>query len=384
MSDSNIEKTPESLERRRFLELTGKIGFTTALVAAGTGLLMSNSAVAQTKNEEDERKKAAKYEMIIATAYILGASRGYPLMQLDLKENIQNLTNGQVYVKLAPGGQLGTGGALVKKVQGGTIQAAQHSLANFAPYASAVDLINIPYWCGENQKFSNLVSSEAWKQEVHPKVEANGFKPLMYVCIDPRVVALRKGMEGPIKTPDQMQGIKFRVPGSRILQQFCRLLGANPTPVAWGETPAAIAQGVADALDPSVQALNVFGFKDVLSHVTFVRSVPDAQIYSCNLEWFNSLPLDVREGIEFAAEVTTHQNLAKVPSARGYSMFELSQSGVQFYSPTPDELAQWVAKAGHQLPEWDSFKKDLAGSLPIFDKLLEAANTQGKYYVHDV
>ncbi|MFT6967961.1 MAG: TRAP-type C4-dicarboxylate transport system substrate-binding protein [Cellvibrionaceae bacterium] len=384
MSDSNIEKTPESLERRRFLELTGKIGFTTALVAAGTGLLMSNSAVAQTKNEEDERKKAAKYEMIIATAYILGASRGYPLMQLDLKENIQNLTNGQVYVKLAPGGQLGTGGALVKKVQGGTIQAAQHSLANFAPYASAVDLINIPYWCGENQKFSNLVSSEAWKQEVHPKVEANGFKPLMYVCIDPRVVALRKGMEGPIKTPDQMQGIKFRVPGSKILQQFYRLLGANPTPVAWGETPAAIAQGVADALDPSVQALNVFGFKDVLSHVTFVRSVPDAQIYSCNLEWFNSLPLDVREGIEFAAEVTTHQNLAKVPSARGYSMFELSQSGVQFYSPTPDELAQWVAKAGHQLPEWDSFKKDLAGSLPIFDKLLEAANTQGKYYVHDV
>ena len=384
MSDSNIEKTPESLERRRFLELTGKIGFTTALVAAGTGLLMSNSAVAQTKNEEDERKKAAKYEMIIATAYILGASRGYPLMQLDLKENIQNLTNGQVYVKLAPCGQLGTGGALVKKVQGGTIQAAQHSLANFAPYASAVDLINIPYWCGENQKFSNLVSSEAWKQEVHPKVEANGFKPLMYVCIDPRVVALRKGMEGPIKTPDQMQGIKFRVPGSKILQQFYRLLGANPTPVAWGETPAAIAQGVADALDPSVQALNVFGFKDVLSHVTFVRSVPDAQIYSCNLEWFNSLPLDVREGIEFAAEVTTHQNLAKVPSARGYSMFELSQSGVQFYSPTPDELAQWVAKAGHQLPEWDSFKKDLAGSLPIFDKLLEAANTQGKYYVHDV
>jgi TRAP-type C4-dicarboxylate transport system substrate-binding protein len=384
MSDSNIEKTPESLERRRFLELTGKIGFTTALVAAGAGVLMSNSAVAQTKNEEDERKKAAKYEMIIATAYILGASRGYPLMQLDLKENIQNLTNGQVYVKLAPGGQLGTGGALVKKVQGGTIQAAQHSLANFAPYASAVDLINIPYWCGENQKFSNLVSSEAWKQEVHPKVEANGFKPLMYVCIDPRVVALRKGMEGPIKTPDQMQGIKFRVPGSKILQQFYRLLGANPTPVAWGETPAAIAQGVADALDPSVQALNVFGFKDVLSHVTFVRSVPDAQIYSCNLEWFNSLPLDVREGIEFAAEVTTHQNLAKVPSARGYSMFELSKSGVEFYSPTPDELAQWVAKAGHQLPEWDSFKIELAGSLPIFDKLLEAANTQGKYYVHDV
>ena len=256
---------PESIERRRFLEVSGKFGFTAAAVAAGAGTLMSNDAVAQTANEERERKKAAKHTMVIATAYVLGASRSYPIMQLDLKENIQNLTNGQVYVKLAPAGQLGAGGALAQKVQAGTIQAAQHSLSNFAPYAPTVDLINIPYWCGENQKFINLVNSQAWKDEVNPKVEAKGFKPLWYVCIDPRVVAVRKGMDGPIKTPDQMQGVKFRVPGSKILQQFYRLLGANPTPVAWGETPSAIKQGVADALDPSVEALNVFGFKDVLS-----------------------------------------------------------------------------------------------------------------------
>ena len=108
--------------------------------------------------------------MLIATAYVLGASRSYPIMQLDLKENIQNATNGKVYVKLAPGGQLGAGGALVQKVQSGTIQAAQHSLSNFAPFAPAVDLINLPYFCGANQRFTNLVSSDAWISNVHPKV----------------------------------------------------------------------------------------------------------------------------------------------------------------------------------------------------------------------
>jgi TRAP-type C4-dicarboxylate transport system substrate-binding protein len=43
-----------------------------------------------------------------------------------------------------------------RKVQGGTIQCAQHSLSNFAPFASAVDLINLPYFCGSNQRFTNL------------------------------------------------------------------------------------------------------------------------------------------------------------------------------------------------------------------------------------
>ncbi len=374
----------DNVDRRQFLSLTKKYGLTAVLVAGGgTSLLLSEQSVAATAREEKKRKKAAKYKMIIATAYVVGASRSYPIMQLDFKENIQNMTNGQVYVKLAPGGQLGAGGALAQKVQQGTIQAAQHSLSNFAPFSPTVDLINLPYFCGENQKFINLVNSKAWRDEVHPKVEAKGFKPLWYVVIDPRVVAMRKGGKGPIKTPSDLSGVKFRVPGSKMLQQYYRSIGANPTPVAWGETPSAIKQGVADALDPAVGALYVFGFKDILSWVTFTKAVPDAQVFSCNLKWFNSLPQNIQKAIETASELTSHQNLAKVPAARAYAMAEMRESGVQFYTPTKNELAKWVEKGGHQNPEWDSYKKELAGSMRVFDKLLKAANTQGRYYVHD-
>ena len=372
-----------SEERRNFLKLASTAGFTAAVVAGAGGMLWSSEAAAQTAQEERARQEAAEYTMTLATAYVLGASRSYPIMQLDLKENIQNATNGKVYVKLAPGGQLGAGGALVQAVQAGTIQCAQHSLSNFAPFASAADLINMPYFCGSNQRFTNLVTSDAWKSEVHPKVEASGFKPLMYINIDPRVVAVRAGGAGPILTPGDMSGIKFRVPGSKMLQQYYRMVGANPTPVAWGETPSAIKQGVADALDPSVGALFVFGFKDILSHVTFTQAVPDSQVYSMNLEWFNSLPGDVQEGIEWGGEMTAHQNLAKVPSARSYAMAELAKAGVQFHSLSDDQLAEWQAAGGYQLSDWDQFKVELAGSMDVFAKLEEAAGTQGKYYVHD-
>lgn len=385
MTDQIKEKKEiKSAERRRFMKLSAKFGFTAATVALFSGVIHSPEASAQVAKEENARKKAAKHTMNIATAYILGASRSYPIMQLDMKENIQNTTNGDIYVKLAPGGQLGAGSALVQKVQSNTIQAAQHSISNFAPYAPVVDLINIPYWCGENQRFINLVTSDTWKQEVNPRVVKKGFKILWYVVIDPRVVAIRKGMDGPIKTPEQMKGVKFRVPGSKILAQFYQLLGANPTPIAWGETSSAIKQGVADALDPSVEALFVFGFKDALSWVTFSGAVPDSQVYSCNLEWFNSLPKKTQEAVDFASEITMRQNLAKVPAARAYAMAELSKSGVQFYVPTAEEKKMWVEKAGAQLPAWDEFKQELAGDLKVFDKLQEAANTKGQYYVHDV
>jgi len=380
---SKTENEKISQERRNFLKLSSTGAFTAALVAGAGGSLLSSTASAQTAKEEQDREKAAKYTMTIATAYVLGASRSYPILQLDLKENIQNATDGKVYVKVSPGGQLGSGGALVQKVQTGTIQAAQHSLSNFAPFASAVDLINLPYFCGSNQRFVNLVTSDAWNKEVHPKIEKNGFKALFYIVIDPRVVAVRKGGKGAVIKPADLKGVKFRVPGSKMLQQYYRMVGANPTPVAWGETASAIKQGVADALDPSVGALYVFGFKDVLSHVTFTQAVPDSQVYSCNLEWFNSLPVDVRNGIEFASEITAQQNLAKVPSARNYAMAELRKAGVQFHSLTKAQLDVWKETGGYQKKEWDEFKVELAGSMDVFKKLEQAAGQQSKYYVHD-
>ena len=122
----------------------------------------------------------------------------------------------------------------------------------------------------------------------------------------------------------------------------------------------------------------------MLASVTFTQAVPDGQAYSCNLEWFNSLPADVQEGIDFASEITSAQNLAKVPAARLYAMAELSKSGVEFYSLTDDELAQWKDAGGYQRSEWDPFKAKLAGSMEAFEPFVEAAGTQGHAYVNDV
>jgi len=375
---------PHSAQRRRFFEVAGRYGFTTAVVASTGGLLFSEAAVAQSAQEEQEREAQAEHKMTVGTAYRLGSSRSYPIMQQAFKENVQNFTNGRIYVSLAPAGALGAGPDLVKKVQNGTIQAAQHSLSNFSPYAPVVDLINVPYWCGRNQEFANLVTSEAWANEINPRIEQRGFKALWYVCIDPRVVALREGFDEPVRVPDDLRGMKFRVPSSQIMQRLYRLAGANPTPINWGETTSAIKQGVADALDPSVEALNVFGFRDVLSWVTFINAIPDSQVYSCSLDWYRELPDALQAGIDEASEVTFRQNLAKVPAARAYSMHQLREAGVRFHEPSEDELAQWREAIGHQLSAWDGLKRELAGSLETFERLHEAARRESNYYVDDL
>jgi TRAP-type C4-dicarboxylate transport system substrate-binding protein len=365
---------PTSTERRRFLKLSAGFGVTAAMVALSKSALGSQEASAQVVRKEAELKAAAAYTMILGTAYAPGVSRSYPIMQLDFKENIQNASLGKIYVKLAAAGQVGASGALARKVR---------SISNFSSFVPEVDLINIPYWCSENQKFVNLVTSDIWKKEIHPKIEARGFKPLWYPCIDPRTTALGKGFEEPIKTPEQLRGIKFRIPNSNMLQRIYQRLGANPTLVEWVEAATAIRQGYVDALDPCVGALYVFGFKNLLSHITFTDIVHDAQIYFCNLEWFNRFSMPLKEAIDFASEMTMRQNHAKVPAARAHAELEMAAADVKFYRLSPDEKEQWMSRVGSHLAIWNDVKKKMAGSLSKFDEFKEAADTIGNYYISE-
>ncbi len=378
MNKRNKDSFPVSAGRRRFLDVTTRYGFTTAVLASTGGYLWSESAVAQAGADEAAREKAAKHTMIFATEYKADAYKTYPIMQTQFKENLQTLSKGAVYVKLFPAGQLGVGSALAQKVQAGTVQGGSVSLSNFSPFTPIVDVINIPFWCGENQRFANLVTSAAWNNEITPKVTVKGYKPMFYFTVDPRTVATRKGLGKVIKTPDDMRGLKMRVPGSKLLQQFYRLTGANPTVVAWAETPTALKQGVADALDPAVGALYTFGFLDILESITLVESVPDAQMFAANFAWFQALPKALQSAFEAASEKTQAESFAQILVARKASMDAFGKVGVKFYTPTKDEHAKWVAAAGEQRPEWNDIKKELAGSLEAFDKLKKAANTKGR------
>lgn len=381
-----MNQQPQDLDqsnpRRDFLLATRRYGFTAAVLGLTGGFLTDRRAMAQTMADEEKKQKAAKMTMLFATEYRVEDYVKYPVMQGQYKANIESLSKGQMYVKLHPAGQLGIGAALAQKIQAGTVQGGAVSLSNFSPYAPMVDLINIPYWCGDNQRFANLVTSKSWNDEITPRVMAKGYKPLFYFTVDPRTVANRKGYKT-VKVPADMQGMKMRVPPSKLLQTFYRMAGANPTVVPWGETATAIKQGVADGLDPSISALATFGFADLLGSISYIRSVPDAQMFAANADWYQQLPADLRKAVDAANEKTLIETFAQIKPARTESMRILRAGGCEFYNPNDAEMKLWVDTCGEQRKEYDEFKLQFAGSIAAFENFKKAANIQGPITVPD-
>jgi TRAP-type C4-dicarboxylate transport system substrate-binding protein len=322
----------------------------------------------------------AEYSMTVATPYTEEALNNYmPMMMFEFKDNVESETNGQVQVELGLGGTLGVGTKLAQKVQQGTIEGAQFSISNFSPFASAVDLINLPYFAGTNQKFVNLITSDVWRENIRPKVRENGYEVAYYVLNDPRCLATGPAVEEAPTTPAKFEGLKHRVPGSEMLQQAWRLAGGNPTPIDWGETAQAMEEGVADTLHTSFNAHPAFGFTETVRDEVFVRAVQDAQVIALNREWLQSLPEDLRESVRAAGQTTFEANLDALEEYRTNSYEILRENDVEFHDIGESELQQWRDAMGYQRSEWDQFKKDLAGDMETFEQFEEAANTKGDY-----
>ena len=121
----------------------------------------------------------------------------------------------------------------------------------------------------------------------------------------------------------------------------------------------------------------------MLETVTFVRSVPDAQMFAANSAWFNSLSKDLQVAFDDASRKTQIESFAQIAPARTESMRIMTASGTKFYNPTAAEFKLWDEACGESRKEWDEDKIELAGSIANFEKLKVAANTKGPITVGD-
>ena len=85
-----------------------------------------------------------------------------------------------------------------------------------------------------------------------------------------------------INSPEDLAGLKIRVPNSRSMTQAVEMLGATATPVPWGEVYTALQQGIVDGAEGSPTSLIDGKFVEVVRHFSFDRhfTIPDVLIIS--------------------------------------------------------------------------------------------------------
>lgn len=100
--------------------------------------------------------------------------------------------------------------------------------------------------------------------------------------------------KGPINSPADLKGQKIRTPSSDFYLGVISSFGANPTPIAWGETFTAMQQG---AVDGMLTASNLYvsgRYYEVVKYIGAINPITIPHVPIVNNSWYESLPADIK------------------------------------------------------------------------------------------
>ncbi len=194
----------------------------------------------------------------------LGAANNPASVALQLLADRMNKdSNGAIEAQMFPNSQLGGEKEMAEGMRLGSVCGAGINVSVMGIWVPEGALFDMPFLFRDDGHVARVVAGNVGKQ-LAAKYEPHGFKVVGYYNNGARYPMAKK----PILTPDDVKGLKIRVIQSPLHVELWKLLGANPTPIAYPEIYNAVQTGVVDALDNSKTAFWAAKFYEVAPHLT--------------------------------------------------------------------------------------------------------------------
>ncbi|HUZ17439.1 MAG TPA: TRAP transporter substrate-binding protein [Spirochaetia bacterium] len=209
-------------------------------------------------------------------------------------------TNGNVTIKLYPGGQLGDEAAYIEGVKLGTIDMAKVSSGPLGQYDPQFQVLSLPYIFTSDQQQLNVLGGPVGAK-LMAGLTKSGYKGLTFLDAGFRSFTTKVR---PIETPADLKGLKIRVMPSQPLIDIVNALGGVAVPMGQAEVYTALQQGVIDGWENNIPTVLSFNMQEVCKYFSYDRhaSIPDILIM--NQKKFDALPADYQKVIMDAAAKT--------------------------------------------------------------------------------
>ena len=244
------------------------------------------------------------------------------------KEHLEASSNGAIEVQIFPGEQLGSEEETSQMIKQGVLSCAVESAGGgLAPFVPEADLFNLPFIFSGMDHFYRVVDGPVG-DTVAGKVED---------ALDAKVLGwwfsgIRNAWNGtrPIMTPADLEGLKIRVMGSPVLIDTFNALGAQATPMSFGEVYTSLQQGVIDGAETDHVDLLVENFFEVTKYVSLTGHMYLAAALVCGDKALDKLPVDLQAKVRAAAEAATEAQRVAMDQMAGDAMSQLMEMGLEF------------------------------------------------------
>ncbi|TAK42138.1 MAG: TRAP transporter substrate-binding protein [Betaproteobacteria bacterium] len=255
--------------------------------------------------------------------------------------------------------QLGGDKELLQKLKLGTVDIALPSTV-MSSEADLFGVFEMPYLVKDRNHMKRIESEVFWKT-LAPAVEAKGLKIIAVWENGYRHITNNRR---PINTPEDLKGIKLRVPEGKWRVKMFQTYGANPSPMKFSEVFTALQTGVMDGQENPFTQIFSAKFQEVQKYLTLTGHVYTPAYATVGAKRWASLPADVRGALEAAARETQDFVYAKAAKDDEDLLGKIKAAGVQVNTPNKD------AFVAASKPVYDEFAKEVKGAKEVIDRAI--------------
>ncbi|MCB1886779.1 MAG: TRAP transporter substrate-binding protein [Rhodocyclaceae bacterium] len=247
------------------------------------------------------------------------------------KELAEKYTGGAIRVEVYPDSSLYKDKEEFEALQLGAVQMIAPSLAKFSPLGiRSFEVFDLPFLF-DNEAELHRVTNGPVGEALLESLESRGIKGLAFWDNGFKSFSANR----PIRRPGDLKGLRMRIQSSQTLYEQMRVLGAQPEVMGFSEVYQALKAGVVDGTENPHSNLFTQHMDEVQSHVTVSRHGYLGYAVLTNLRFWESLPGDLRDGLEramvdatrYANSIAAEENeraIERVRAAGNAEVYELT------------------------------------------------------------
>ncbi|WP_394137749.1 TRAP transporter substrate-binding protein [Cytobacillus oceanisediminis] len=262
------------------------------LIVSGCG----RPTAGDSKSSGGEGGDGDKYTIRIA--HLVPEEQSSHIAAETFKKNVEERSNGRIEVQLYPNGSLyGSDREAIEAVQLGNVEMTIPAVAPLASFNKKFMVFDLPFLFNSNEAAYKALDGELG-ETLLKDLENNDLKGLVFAENGFRHMS---NNNGPIESPEDLKGMKFRTLENPVHTDTFKSFGANASPFAFGELYTALQQKTYDAMECPISLYYTNKFYEVQDYLTMSGHVYAATILLMNNDFYNNLPEDLQEVITEAS-----------------------------------------------------------------------------------
>ncbi|PKM88392.1 MAG: C4-dicarboxylate ABC transporter substrate-binding protein [Firmicutes bacterium HGW-Firmicutes-12] len=279
-------------------------------------VLLAFSLVACSGDKPAATDPAATPEPITLKAgVVIDQTHPYSLGILKFGEIVSEKTDGRITVQLFHSSQLGNERDMIEGMSMGSVDMAAVSSAPVSSFVPKIAVFDLPYLFTSREQAYKVMDGPIGAQFFQDLLEdkiiglgwfENGFREIT-------------NSKRPINTPEDLKGIKIRVMESPVPIATFKAVGANATPMAWGEVFTALQQGTIDAQENPLPVIYTQKLYEVQKYLSLTDHFYAPALFLMSEATYNKMsPEDQKIIMEAAQEATIYERGVSKQQAEDY------------------------------------------------------------------